>query len=102
MGELESAIERRVVRWAEKQDIIVWKLNVIGRRGLPDRMFILPPGSSHSIIFIEFKRRGEKARKLQEWIHNRLRERGVPCLTTDNAHEAIEFICEQSGGVVTA
>ena len=59
---LERVIENRVVREAEAAGILVRKLNGEGQRGWPDRMFCIPGGRP---LFIEFKREGEDARKLQ-------------------------------------
>ena len=101
MDELEEKIEGRVVRWAKSRGIDVWKLNVVGRRGLPDRLFILPPGARSPVVFIEFKRRGKKARKLQQHLHDNLRKRGVPILCTDNDREAKQFLIEHGSGVVS-
>ena len=77
----ESVVEKKVSEWARKREVLVWKLNVSGRRGLPDRLFIFPSGR---IVFIEFKRQGERPRKMQLYIHQKLRDRNVPIIVGDH------------------
>lgn len=73
MPKLESAIERDVGLYALDHDCMVLKLNVWGRVGWPDRLFLY---HGARILFIEFKRPGEKPKKIQEYIHSRLRKYG--------------------------
>ena len=39
--------------------------------GLPDRLILLPVGR---IFFVEFKQKGKKPRKVQSFIHRRLKD----------------------------
>lgn len=64
------------------------KLNIGGRRGLPDRMVIGPGGK---VLFLEFKRPGEKATKYQFFIHNVLRNYGFTVYVVDSTKEAKEL-----------
>lgn len=84
MSLLESVIETKVVQYAEEKGCIHLKLNVFGRRGWPDRIFIYP---GPRVMFIEFKRLGEKPRKLQEYIHARLRHFGCRVEVVDTELE---------------
>lgn len=72
---LESDLEKRVVKAAEKKGWWALKLVAIGRRGFPDRWFIRGNGEPE-IIIIEFKAPGKRARKLQKWVCERLEKIG--------------------------
>lgn len=70
---LESDVEKRVVKSAEKLGWWPLKLVAIGHRGFPDRWFIREGKGAHpEIVLIEFKAPGKRARKLQEWVCGRL------------------------------
>lgn len=77
--------------WKGNYGYPVIKLNILGRRGWPDRVFLMPAGRS---AYIEFKRVDEKARPLQEFIHKQLRELGHAveiCETFDQAKDFLEI-----------
>ena len=90
----ESKIEKDVVKWAEDNEVMVIKLNLHGRRGWPDRLFILPNGG---IIWVEFKRPGEKPRKLQDYIHGKLRKYKQDVYVADRAFDTISYIKARMG-----
>jgi len=76
---LESDLEQRVVKAAEKKGWWALKLVCVGHRGFPDRWFIGPPlieNAAPSIIIMEFKAPGKRARKLQVWVCEKLRQMG--------------------------
>lgn len=87
----EAVIERRAVEHARRLGIDAIKLNLQGRRGWPDRLFLFPRGRP---LFIEFKRGSRTApRKLQALIHARLRKLGyrvLTCGTLEDAKRAID------------
>ncbi len=56
-------------------------LNVLGRIGWPDRIFLYPMGR---VVFIEFKLPGEKPRKVQEYVIGRLRAFGFTVAVVDS------------------
>lgn len=87
---LESAIERRVSRWADSRGLLHLKLNVSNRRGFPDHVFFLRGGKP---LLIEFKRPGELQDALQKNIAERLRFLGYEVMVMDDAKEAI-FLLE--------
>lgn len=62
---LESSIERKVVKWCKTHRILTTKLNGLGQRGKPDRVFWLPKGRA---VLAEFKRPGERATNLQAYM----------------------------------
>jgi hypothetical protein len=86
---LETDIERRVVGYAERLKIAVLKLNVKGRRGWPDRIFLIPGGCP---LFIEFKKPGEKPEPLQEFIHGNLRAAGYRVSVVDNYADGVAAV----------
>jgi hypothetical protein len=68
---LESSIEKAVCdRAFRKLGLINIKLNGPGRRGWPDRLFILDNGK---VVFMEFKQKGKKSTPLQESKHKLLK-----------------------------
>lgn len=70
---LESYDEKRACSWADQNRILHIKLNLTGRRGWPDRLFILTEGRT---LWVEFKRQGEKPEPLQGYVHRQLFNRG--------------------------
>jgi hypothetical protein len=86
---LEIDIELRVVDWAWKvHKIQTLKLNLQGNRGYPDRIFLLPLRPA----WIEFKRYGKTARRLQSYRIAELIGIGYDAIATDNATEAIDWL----------
>ena len=81
---LEKEIEQKVVDWWETGGGLQLKLNILGRRGWPDRAFF-PYGGS--IILIEFKRVGKDAEALQAHIHGELRKRGYRVFICDSVDQ---------------
>lgn len=69
MPQLERDIEKYVAEYAQTKGCMSLHLNVLGRIGWPDRIFLYPKGR---ILFIEFKLPGEKPRKIQVYIISRL------------------------------
>lgn len=92
----ECVIEDKVGRELQKlfPDLLYLKLNVVGNRGYPDRQLFWLGGS----MFIEFKRKGEKLRKLQEHIIAELRSRGQRV----DVHDDFEQCMEQVAGYIRA
>jgi hypothetical protein len=66
----ESDLEQRCREWAYRHGILSTKLR---DRGWPDRLFVCPGGVA---IFVEFKRKGQKPRSIQQYHINRLRAKG--------------------------
>lgn len=78
---LERSIENAVVGFAKKMGIEVVKLNGMGKRSHPDRMFLGPRGR---LVFIEFKREGEKPTPLQLHLHKLWKRLGHRVYVVDN------------------
>jgi hypothetical protein len=87
-SDLEKVTEQTVVDYAVAHGCLVLKLNVTGRRGWPDRMFIY----KGKVFFIEFKRTGEKPSKLQEEIHARLRQHEIAVYIVDSWSRGINLV----------
>lgn len=95
MSVLESSTERFVVRVAKNEfNFIVLKLNNKASDGWPDRLFLRPEGES---FFIEFKRKGETPRKLQEFRIANLLSMGHTVYVVDNAEEGINVLRYEKG-----
>lgn len=90
---LEKNIEAKVVRWATAQGWEVIKLNGMGNRSRPDRLFVMPYGRC---AFIEFKRPGGVLTRLQEQTLKRLANLGHDVAMFDDAAKAIAWLEEMS------
>jgi hypothetical protein len=88
---LETNIERRVVNWARDNGILVFKADAKYGVGAPDRIFILSHGR---IVFIEFKKPGKKPKKIQVFVHNKLRRLDHAVFVVDNAEIGIQILKE--------
>lgn len=82
----ESKIERDNCKFAETLGWRNIKLNGPGDRGKPDRMFFRGPPPQ--IVFIEYKRTGEKLGPLQVVWRRWLRQMGFEIHTVDNLEDA--------------
>src|SRR6185369_5803224 len=86
--ELESKIEGRAVKWARNNGWRTRKMNGLGDRGWPDRLF-LGPGV---VAFIEFKKVGEEPTKKQWDNIMEIRKLGTEAEWFDNSDEAIAWL----------
>jgi hypothetical protein len=92
--QLEKQTERMTGEYAREQGCLAVKLTIWGRRGWPDYLFLYHGRA----LFIEFKRTGEKPRKLQEYIHGLIREHGFQVAVVDNLIEGRLAINHLTGG----
>ena len=69
----EKVIERKLVEAVKEKGGMCIKLLSDYITGLPDRLCLFP---GQKAIFVELKTTGEKPRKIQVFIHNRLRALG--------------------------
>lgn len=86
---LEKKIEEKVNDYAKKFGIEVYKFSSPNRAAVPDRMFVYPNGT---VLFIEFKREGEKPTVPQLREHARLRGQNVPVYVVDNVQDGVILI----------
>ena len=88
---LEKVIENAVIRYAKKRcpkgEIV--KLNGMGKRSHPDRMFLFP---SRMTLYIEFKREGEEPTPLQAHLHKKWAALGHKVHVVDNVVEGKKLI----------
>ena len=84
--ELESSVERKVTRWAERNGVEYCKLKKAGR---PDDIFFIPGGKP---VLMEFKQQGKDLRKLQAYIAKKLRRAGYDVVRCDRAEEGIAYL----------
>lgn len=90
MNKLESVIEKKLKNEVEnKRNGLCIKLLPDFINGIPDRIVLLPVGK---VYFVELKRKGESARKLQKWVHNRLQVLGFQVFIVDSDESLSEFI----------
>ncbi|MBD2786557.1 VRR-NUC domain-containing protein [Xenorhabdus sp. DI] len=85
----EDVIEKNLVSEIKKVGGIAYKFVSPGRRGVPDRIVVLPDGR---VVFVECKAPGEKPRPDQLREHERLRALGqtVVVLDSKNVEAVIE------------
>lgn len=85
----ESTIERSVCGIAEKQGWLVRKVQWLGRRGAPDRLFM----KGGRAVLIEFKRETKEPTTQQSREIKRLKNAGMEVYACDS----IELGCEILG-----
>lgn len=77
---LEKTIEESVVAHAKKRGCLIRKMNGLGARGWPDRMFLF----AGRTLFIEFKKPGGAATPQQAAFHQQMMEKGFPVFVIDD------------------
>ena len=88
---LERAVEQNCLNFAKALGVtIAYKMNGLGMRSWPDRMFLY----KGRVLFIEFKRLGEKPTPKQALMHERLKSEGFHVFVVDNV--------AQGRGILTA
>lgn len=69
----EKVVERKLVELVKAKKGMCIKLLCDQLTGLPDRLCLFPGGV---VIFVEVKTTGQKPRRIQTFIHNKLRALG--------------------------
>ena len=87
--ESEKAIERKLVELVKANGGMCIKLLCDQLIGLPDRLCLFP---NHRLAFIELKTTGKKPRKIQLYIHNRLKALGFRVEVIDTIKGVEQFI----------
>jgi len=88
----EKLLERKL---RQKIDLLGgWSIKLLATHvtGLPDRLCLFPGGN---LIFVELKTTGQKTRKIQDKVHNRLRSMGFRVEVVDSS-EGIEKVIHLS------
>ena len=75
---LEIALEQKCRKEAEAHKCLLIKIEK--RKGYPDRILLSPLGR---MVWIEFKREGEKPAPIQAYVHSQLREMKFKVFTID-------------------
>lgn len=90
----ENSIEKRLVTEVEGVGGWCLKLPAIHNAGLPDRLCLFPGGE---VVFVELKAPGKKPRKIQLFIHNKLRGLGFRVEVVDTPEQIKTIIneCEE-------
>lgn len=85
----EKVIERKLVEAVKANDGMCIKLLCDNLLGLPDRMCLFP---GHKIVFVELKTTGRKPRRIQVFMHNKLRALGFRVEVVDSIEGVEQFI----------
>jgi len=83
MKPLERAVEDNFVKFAASNGCLALKMEIQGNRNYPDRQIFMPDKRGR-VFFIEFKRKGEKPRKAQNYRFNKLRQLGYKVYVCDS------------------
>lgn len=91
---MDRPLEKNIEKWtcdrAAFLGCVCLKLNVRGRVGWPDRLFLF----RGKVLFIEFKRLGENPTLIQQYVHAEIRAHGVPVEVVDNVGDAGRILDE--------
>lgn len=94
MDILEKEVEKYLVQYAHKNDILTYKLVSPGNSGVPDRIFVNRDGT---VRFVEVKAPGKKPRPLQQSVFAKLANHGQPVIIIDTKGDAQLFIDQFRG-----
>lgn len=85
----EKVIERKLVDLVKLNGGMCIKLLCDQLIGLPDRMCLFP---GHKIVFVELKTTGRKPKRIQAYMHNKLRALGFRVEVIDTVESVINFV----------
>ena len=85
----EKVVERKLVEAVKDKKGLCIKLLCDQFIGLPDRLCLFP---SHKIVFVELKTTGQKPRRIQTYVHNKLRALGFRVEVIDTIEGIKQFI----------
>lgn len=84
---MESVLQRRIIKDLEKKGWWVNKIKLCSVNGWPD----IQAMKMKEIVFIEVKDAGKKARPLQEFIQEKIKERGFVCCTISSFEQYLDL-----------
>lgn len=94
MFELESDVEqyfiRKIKRILGKKGLCL-KFEVPAFTGLPDRIIFLYGGT---VVFAELKKRGEKERKRQVYVQDKLHKLGFKIFSAVDTKAKVDKVCD--------
>lgn len=85
----EKVVERKLVEAVKANGGMCIKLLCDQLTGLPDRMCLFP---NHKIVFVELKTTGRKPRRIQLFMHDKLRALGFRVEVIDSIEGVEQFI----------
>lgn len=85
----EKLVERKLVELVKINNGMCIKLLCDQLTGLPDRMCLFP---NHKIVFVELKTTGQKPKRIQLFIHDKLRALGFRVEVIDTIKGVEQFI----------
>lgn len=85
----EKLVERKLVELVKINNGMCIKLLCDQLIGLPDRLCLFP---NHKIVFVETKTTGQKPRRIQTYIHKKLRALGFRVEVIDSIEGVKQFI----------
>lgn len=85
----EKVIEQKLVELVKLNGGMCIKLLCDQLIGLPDRMCLFP---GHKIVFVELKTTGRKPKRIQAYMHNKLRALGFRVEVIDTVESVINFV----------
>ena len=91
----EKIIERKLVEKCKSCGAMCIKLLTYQFIGLPDRMCLFPNGV---VVFVELKSTGEKPRKIQLNVHNKIRNLGFRVEVIDSIDQIDSLINDFNNG----
>jgi hypothetical protein len=86
---LEKDIEAAVCKYARERGCLVYKFTSPSQRAVPDRLFVLPYGG---MVFLEFKRPGQKPTPLQQRELLKLQDQGVRAAWCDSIQQGKHWL----------
>lgn len=85
----EKVVERKLVELVKMNGGMCIKLLCDQLIGLPDRMCLFP---GHKMVFVELKTTGRKPKRIQAYMHNKLRALGFRVEVIDTVESVINFV----------
>ena len=85
----EKVVERKLVEAVKANGGVCIKLLCDQLTGLPDRMCLFP---NHKIVFVELKTTGRKPKRIQLFMHDKLRALGFRVEVIDSIEGVEQFI----------
>ena len=85
----EKLVERKLVELVKINGGMCIKLLCDQLIGLPDRLCLFP---GHIIVFVELKTTGRKPKRIQTFMHNKLRALGFRVEVIDTVERVNKFI----------
>lgn len=89
-----SGVRNPVVKFARDNGILVTKMNIMGRRGMPDDVFWVKGGKP---LIIEFKAPGKEPRRLQQITIDYLKRLDYDVQTCDDPATGIRILTDRLG-----